>query len=333
MSSTRLRIGITEELVSRSEAALRAAAPAAELITLRADGSWSGDSEQLDGFFLSEDMYYLPEALRSLITVLEESPPSWLQTASTGVDHAFYADLIASGATLTNAPGVHGGPIAEYVFAHILSRAKVVPEHRANQAAHRWQPLESVELAGQTMGIVGYGAIGAAIAKRAVAFEMKTVGTKRRAPNDPNLTTHLGPDQLFELLAVSDYVVLCCPLTDATLNLINTTTLSAMRSDALLINVARGRVIDHDALVEALRKGEIGGAVLDVAPYEPLAEDSPLWDLPNCIITPHDSCHVDASYQRTTDFFLENLTRLHNGEPLKWVVEDTELSSPTEGDI
>ncbi len=324
---------MTAELIERSGATLRAAAPSSELVTLRPDGSWTGDPNSLDGFFLSEDMYYLPNALRSLIDVLEASPPSWLQTASTGVDHAFYADLIASGATLTNAPGVHDGPIAEYVFAHILSHAKVVPAHRANQAAHRWQPLESTEIAGQTLGIVGYGAIGAAIAKRARAFGMTTIGTKRRAPNDPNLTAHLSPDRLSELLAVSDYVVLCCPLTDATLHLINASTLAEMKSTAMLINVARGRVVDHDALIDALQSGQIALAVLDVAPYEPLVDDSPLWDLPNCIITPHDSCHVDASYQRTTDFFIENLTRLSNGDPLKWIVEDTELSSPTEGDI
>ena len=333
MSSSQLRIGVTAELIGRSESALRQAAPGVQLVTLHPDGKWSGNPEGLDGFFLSEDMYYLPDALAALIAVLAKSPPSWLQTASTGVDHAFYADLIASGSTLTNSPGVHGGPIAEYVFAHILSFAKLVPDHRANQTAHRWAPLESIELAGQTLGIVGYGAIGAAIARRAVAFDMTVVGTKRRAPNDPNLATHLSPDRLFELLKTSDYVVLCCPLTDATLNLINAAALDAMKSTALLLNVARGRVVDHEALIDALHNGTIGGAVLDVAPYEPLAQESPLWDLPNCIITPHDSCHIDASYQRTTDFFLENLTRLHNGDPLKWVVQDTELTSPTEGDI
>lgn len=333
MPGSPLRIGVTSEFIERSEASLRTAAPASELVTLHPDGSWTGDPAHLDGFFLSEDLYYLPDAIGSLIGVLQQSPPSWLQTASTGVDHAFYADLIASGATLTNAPGVHASTIAEYVFAHILSRAKVVSEHRENQRAHRWQPLESVELAGQTIGIVGYGSIGAAIAKRARAFDMTTIGTKRRAPDDPYLTTHLHPDRLVELLSASDYVVLCCPLTDATLNLINASTLAAMKPTATLLNVARGRVVDHEALIDALQSGQIAAAVLDVAPYEPLADDSPLWDLPNCIITPHDSCHVDASYQRTTDFFIENLTRLSNGDPLRWVVNDTELSSPTEGDL
>jgi len=333
VSSTQLRIGVTAELIRRSAEALRSAAPGVALITLHPDGSWSDDPADLDGFFLSEDMYYLPESLRSLITLLSERPPRWLQTASTGVDHAFYADLIASGAMLTNAPGVHGGPIAEYVFAHILSRAKSLPGHAENQAAHRWQPIESTELAGQTLGIVGYGAIGAAIAKRAAAFEMRTIGTKRRPPHDPNLHTHLQPDRLYKLLADSDYVVLCCPLTDATLNLIDQEALAAMKPQSMLINVSRGRVVDHDALLTALRSGQIGAAVLDVAPYEPLAPDSPLWDAPHCVITPHDSCHVDASYQRTTDFFLENLSRLSKGEPLRWLVEDTELSNPTEGDI
>ena len=106
-----------------------------------------------------------------------------------------------------------------------------------------------------------------------------------------------------------------------------------MRSHALLINVARGRVVDHDALSDALSSGAIAGAVLDVAPREPLAPDSPLWDLPNCQITPHDSCHVDASYLRTAEYFFTNLRHLINGEPLEWIVTDIELTDPIVGDV
>ena len=102
-----------------------------------------------------------------------------------------------------------------------------------------------------------------------------------------------------------------------------------MRAEALLINVARGRVVDHAALAASLQAGEIGGAVLDVTPEEPLGAESPLWELPNCLITPHDACCVEASFERTTEFFLENLGRLARGEALKWVVAEMELSVPT----
>lgn len=333
MADRSLRIGVTTELNERAGARLREIVPASEIVLLDRRGEWSADPANLDAFFFSEDLYYLAESVESFVRLLGSSPPAWMQTASTGVDHSVYASLLESGSIVTNAPGVHAGPIAEYVFAYILSHAKQVPEHAANHAARAWTPLESVELAGQTLGIVGYGGIGEACAKLARAFGMKTLATKRRTPNDPNLDQHFSPDRIQDLLAASDYVVLCCPLTDETLNLIDADALSAMQSHALLINVARGRVVDVNALASALESGSIAAAVLDVAPLEPLTADSPLWDLPNCNITPHDSCHVDSSYMRTAEFFFTNLTHLANAEPLEWVVTDIELSDPSIGDV
>ena len=197
------------------------------------------DPAGLDAFFFSEDLYYLPEAAGAFISLLDSTPPKWMQTASTGVDHAIFAYLIESGAIVTNSPGVHGSTIAEYVFAYILSHAKRLPQHAANQSEHQWAPLESVELAGQTLGIVGYGGIGEACARLGKAFGMRTVATKRRPPDMQFLDEHYATDRLHELLAASDYVVLCCPLTDETINLMDADALAAMPSDALLINVAR----------------------------------------------------------------------------------------------
>ena len=333
MADTTLRVGVTTELNERAGARLREIVPQAEIVLLHTDGSWSADPARLDAFFFSEDLYYLADSVGAIVELLESSPPGWLQTASTGVDHTVYATLLESGSIVTNAPGVHAGPIAEYVFAYILSHTKQLPQHASNQAERAWTPLESVELAGQTLGIVGYGGIGEACAKLGKAFGMRTLATKRRQPNDANLDQHVPPDRLHDLLSASDYVVLCCPLTDETLNLIGADALAAMQPHALLINVARGRVVDVDALGPALESGQLAGAVLDVAPLEPLTPDSPLWDLPNCRITPHDSCHVDSSYMRTAEFFFTNLAHLAAGEPLEWVVTDIELSDPSIGDV
>ena len=326
-----VRLGVSRLIVDDWRERLLEAAPRAELIVLEPDGAWAGEPAGLDAFFLSEDLYEQPEALQGLVAVLRDAPPRWMQTASTGVDHVVYTLVLRAGGTLTNLPGVHAGPIAEYVFAHILSRAKRLPEHAAQAQESVWRGLTSVELAGQTIGIVGYGGIGAAIAQRARAFGMRTIATKRRPPDDPNLDLHLTPDRLPELLAASDYVVLCVPLTDETVNLIGADELAAMQPRALLINVARGRVLDLDALREALEAERIGGAVLDVAPYEPPDADSPIWSLPRTAVTPHDSGHVPSAFKRTTELFLENLARFSRGEPLQWVVEDTELSVATEG--
>ena len=333
MASTALRVGVTTELNERAGVRLREIAPEAEIVLLDTDGNWSADPDALDAFFFSEDLYYLPESFGAFLSLLESSPPTWMQTASTGVDHALFASLLQSGAIVTNSPGVHGSAIAEYVFAYILSHAKRLPQHAANQSDHQWTPLQSVELAGQTLGIVGYGGIGEACARLARAFGMRTIATKRRPPSNQYLDQHVAPERLHDLLEASDYVVLCCPLTDQTMNLLDADALAAMQPHALLINVARGRVVDHDALADALESGAISGAVLDVAPLEPLQPDSPLWDLPNCRITPHDSCHVDASYMRTAEFFFTNLNHLANREPLEWTVTDIELSDPSEGDV
>ena len=333
MSGERLRVGLGRDALERCGGRARAVAAGAELVALERDGGWSGEAEGLDAFFLSHDLFFYEAALRSLMGVLEDAPPRWLQSASTGVDHAAYAAYIAAGGTLTNAPGVHGGAIAEYVFAHILHRAKLVAEHAGRAAERSWAPMDSESLEGRTIGLVGYGGIGAAIARRARAFGMRTVATKRRAPEDPHLDAHLTPERLPELLGESDYVVLCVPLTDETVGLIGAEELGRMRRGAMLINVARGRVLDHEALGEALERGVIGHAVLDVAPVEPLPADSRLWDLPNCTITPHDSGHVAEAIERTDEFFLRNLARFARGEALEWVVEDIELSTPSTGAI
>jgi len=264
----------------------------------------------------------------------------WVHSGAAGVASSLGPELLARDVRFTNSAGIHGPPVAETVLAAMLYFARGLDLAARAQREGRWagddfwgagSPV--AEMSASVVGVVGYGGIGAGIARRARAFGMRTMATKRRAPEDPNLDVHLRPERLGELLEESDYVVLCVPLTDETDGLIGAAELARMRAGAMLINVARGRVLDAEALGEALRRGKIAHAVLDVAPMEPLPADSPLWDLPNCTITPHDSGHVAEAISRTDEFFLRNLARLGRGEALEWVVEDIGLSRPNEGAI
>ena len=167
-----------------------------------------------------------------------------------------------------------------------------------------------------TVGIVGFGGIGRAVARLARAFGMRVVGSKRTRVEDPALDRLYSPEQLAALLSESDFVVLAAPENEQTRGMIDAAALEQMKPKALLINVARGGLIDEEDLVDALRRKRIGGAVLDVTSNEPLPETSPLWDLPNCVITPHDSGFSPLSIERALDLFLENLGRFRRGEPL-----------------
>ena len=155
---------------------------------------------------------------------------------------------------------------------------------------------------------------------------MRTIGCRRSPCEDPNLDRLVAPDDLSSLLSESDYVVLCMPYSDETHGMIGATELAAMRKDAVLVNVARGGVVDESALVEALRAGAIRGATLDVVSEEPLPEDSPLWGLENCVLTPHDAGYSPLGSQRLGVLFVENLTRFVAGESLRNEIRATGIA-------
>ena len=172
------------------------------------------------------------------------------------------------------------------------------------------------------------GGIGLEVARLAKAFEMRVIGTKRSSFSHEHVDTVLTPDQLHELLAQSDYVVLAAPLTDATRGMLGAAEFAAMKPSATLINVARGALIDEPALVACVAdEGQIAGASLDVASQEPLPPDAAIWEAPNCLITPHISQGSPHSMSRTSEHFLENLGRFGRGETLLNVVHDTELTT------
>jgi phosphoglycerate dehydrogenase-like enzyme len=224
---------------------------------------------------------------------------------------------------VTNARGVFSRPIAEYVVMMCLAIARRLTQLMELQRERTWQPLRGRELGGMTVGIVGFGSIGSEIARLLAPFETRIIATRRRpelggAPDNVEL---LGHDQLDELLRRSDVVVIAAPLTEETAGMIGAAQLQEMRESAWLINIARGRLLDEEALRRALEAGWIGGAVLDVFNDEPLPPESPLYGTPNVILTPHTSWSSDRVVDRSLDLFLANLRRFAAGEPLHNVVD------------
>jgi len=180
-----------------------------------------------------------------------------------------------------------------------------------------WQPVSPGELAGSTVTVVGLGAIGTAIAERLEPFGVTTVGV-RRTPDSGGATDEvIGPERLHDALARSAFVVLCCPLTDSTRGLIDEEALATLPPEAVIVNVARGEVIETDVLVEYLRRGWIGGAVLDVTDPEPLPDDHPLWGLDDVLLTPHSAGATPKYYDRLADIVADNVDRLESETSLR----------------
>lgn len=260
----------------------------------------------------------------------------YVHSASTGVERALTPAARERGIVITNARGVFSRPIAEYVLMMILAISRRLPGLLELQRERTWQPLEGVELRDVTVGIVGLGSIGRAVGALASAFGCRVVAMRRRpdegsrptsGDDDAGSSGELlldrvgGPESLPEILAESDFVVLAAPLTPETEEMINTATLAAMRPTAWLINIARGGLVDERALLNALRDGTIGGAVLDTFRDEPLPATSPFYDLPNVIVTPHTSWSSGRVLDRSVELFCDNLRRYAAGEPLLNVVD------------
>ncbi len=253
----------------------------------------------------------------------------WLQFPGAGIDSLASTGLLDadSGVIVTTAAGIHATTISEYVFGSMLmfnwnwpQMVRLQDEHVWARSA-TWYHLGGHELAGQTLGIVGLGNIGRRIAQLGHAFGMRILGTRRSMQNqgdqESDVDQSFFPGQLHELLRLSDYIVISVPLTRETEKLIGETELRNMRRNAYLVNVSRGRVIDEQALVRALREGWIAGAGLDVTEEEPLPSESPLYSMRNVILTPHisgNSAHYDT---RLAALFADNLKRYRKGQQLQ----------------
>ncbi len=310
------KLCLSESMYERIGATVASIDPELDIVRLQSDGSYIGDSSEINIFCFSVDLAENRESLAEAANILMADTLEWVQAPGAGVEHEIWTQLLDRGVRLTNAAGVHAEPIAQYVFTYVLNDLRNVDRHREMQAERTWEHIVSDDLTAKTIGIVGMGGIGCAVARIAKALGMRVVGLRRGEIDDPNVDERLGPDGLHQLLEQSDYVVLAVPLTDATSGLIGSSALDAMRESGVLINVARGEVVDEPALIAALESRSIRAAVLDVTSVEPLEDDSPLWDLDNCIITPHDAGYSPRAGERLGELFARNLVLYGSGEPL-----------------
>jgi phosphoglycerate dehydrogenase-like enzyme len=247
----------------------------------------------------------------------------YLQSISAGMDRYDLAALQARGVMVASAAGVNSYAVAEHALAHMLAFARHIHTGRDNQQRRFWRDMlgdpaqRETELGDKTLLIVGYGRIGQRLAHLASAFDMQVLATKRNVSGVGGTAVALyTPDQLLQLLPRADFVVLTCPLTPETEKLIDSRAFSLMKPSAILINMARGRVVDEPALIAALQNGEIAGAGLDCLWDEPLPPHSPLWPMENVLITPHTGGETEQYEERVVAILLENLERLWRGEKL-----------------
>ncbi|MGA2131315.1 MAG: D-2-hydroxyacid dehydrogenase [Bryobacteraceae bacterium] len=236
----------------------------------------------------------------------------WIHSRSAGLDELLFPELSESPVVLTNARGVFSEILGEFAIAAVLFFAKGLRRMLRSQEAGVWDQFDTVEIAGQTMGIIGLGDIGKAASRRAEAMGMKIMGLRRAD----------GPERKHEVLAQSDYVLLSAPLTPETRGTIGEAELRQMKPAAVLINLGRGPLVDETALVAALRERRIGGAALDVFDEEPLPPGHPFYSLDNLLLSPHAADHTPDWKQRAMRLFLDNFARYRKGEPLTNVVTD-----------
>ncbi|HEY8287561.1 MAG TPA: D-2-hydroxyacid dehydrogenase [Chloroflexota bacterium] len=254
----------------------------------------------------------------------------WIQATSAGVGQ--FATRIGLGGSpimVTTASGVHARPLAEFTLMAMLMFGKGAFGMLADQRAHRWARFAGEDLAGKVVGIVGVGRIGSEVARVARGLDAYVVGTVRsvgaRTAEELHLDRLVPMADLDGLLGELDFLVLSCPHTPETEGLINADRLARLGSRAVLINLARGAIVDEPALIAALQAGKLAGAALDVAAQEPPAPDNPLWDMPNVLISPHSASTTKSENGKITELFCDNLRRYLEGQPLRNVLNYTLL--------
>jgi phosphoglycerate dehydrogenase-like enzyme len=293
-----------------------------ELLTLPPDPEARIADEsaaRADIAYFSSDIF--PKFAKQFFSATRKAPAlKWMQVFNAGVDHPVFASVLERGVRLTTSSGTAAEPIAQTAIAGMLMLARNFPRWLAGQRNHHWNPLTLTEfprdLRGQTMLVYGLGPIGIEIARLARLLGLKVIGVRRTAAQVEHVDEMHTPDKLGDLLPHCDWLVIACPLTNETRGMVNASLLAKLPRGARIINISRGEVADEPALIAALQSGQLGGAYLDVFAQEPLPAESPLWDLPNVIVTPHNSAASAGNDLRINALLLDNLKRWAAGLPL-----------------
>lgn len=302
--------------------------PEVEAIIMEQDGSLvrangaAADDAQPEAGWLSRELILTPDAPIADYVLRLLTTPSirWVQSAAAGYEHPTFQKLLAAGVRLSinDASSV---AIAEFVLAEVLASFHPIAERRAAQAERRWERLSFREVAGTRWLILGYGSIGRHVAERARAFGASIVGIRRTPRPDDLALRVVGPDALVDEAAQADVLVICAAANDGNNHLVGARVLGAMKPDSVLVNIARGSIVDSAALLQALDAGQPGTAILDVFETEPLPEDDALWSHPRVRVTAHCSADTDGSGPRGEDVFLEHLDAWLAGRPLRLEVK------------
>lgn len=256
-----------------------------------------------------------------LVAALRRAPGvRWIHARSAGLDGVLAPEVVAHPSLLTNGRGAFSPALAEFVLAALLFFLKDLGRLVRQQEAGAWEPFDMERLEGRTLGIVGYGDIGRAVAGRLRPLGVRVLALRRRperSEGDPLVSEVFPPERLVDVAAAADDLVVAAPLTPATRGLVGREAIAAMRPTGVLVNVGRGPVVDEAALVLALEESRIRGAALDVFETEPLPRESPLWRLPNVLLSPHCADHVPGWLDEAMRVFLRQLERFQRGQPLQ----------------
>lgn len=282
-----------------------------------AEGRWQ------DLLSSAEVLFGIPgDSPNGLASIVHSSPRlQWVQGTAAGTGEQLKAAGLSKEelerVTITSASGVHVGPLAEFCLLGMLAFSKGLPRLQADQHAHHWDHYPVAELRGATLLVLGLGSVGSEVARLAKAFGMRTLAVNRGGTSDsPHVDEVYPPQSLHELLPRADALVVTLPLTDETAGMLDARAFELMKPEAILVNVGRGGVIDEQALVQALREKRLAGAALDVFATEPPAATSPLWELPNVLLSPHTTALSLRENERIVELFAANLRRYLAGEEL-----------------
>jgi D-3-phosphoglycerate dehydrogenase len=310
-----MRIVLCYPVEPRHLAAIAAVAPEAELV----DAGQERVAAELPGadIFCGHPKVPVPWE-----RVVAEGRLRWIQSSAAGLDHCLVPPVVGSPIIVTSASGVLADQVSEHALGLAIACTRRLPLFLAQQAAREFVRRPTRDLTGATVGIVGLGGVGRRLAEVLRPFRVKILATDWFPVRKPAGVEFLGPPEaLPEVLAAADILFLCAPLTEHTRDLIDERALARMKPGAILVNVARGRLVDEVALVAALESGRLDSAALDVTPEEPPAADSPLWRAPRLVITPHVAGQSGRRIDAMTEFFCDNLRRYLRGEALRNLVD------------